>query len=133
VTTYATSSATLTAMDTTNLTISFTAPASGDVLVRLTADASVPTNIAVMWGLLDHTSHSLVGNAVAYVTTSNLGSSYSVALLITGLSSGTSYQYDWAQGLNVTGTQGLTFGGGTGSTSLTQSMASPFVMEVWSA
>lgn len=122
-----TTNTSLTAIDTTNLTVPFTAPASGKVLVRLSAlvaagQSSVGSTFG-LWGLLDHTSHSVVagGATVLYGNTQGI----SKAFLITGLTGGTGYQYDWAQATNNASWPSTTyFGGGSASWG-------PAVMEVY--
>jgi hypothetical protein len=134
-TTYTTTSSTPTAIDATNLTISFTAPASGDVLGKLSAvtGAHQAGNTVAMWALLDHTTHAQRGNS----TIGSLGYSQTSGplqvpvaappILITGLTPSTIYQVDWA------------FASANNSDPIelyaynTASNPFPAVMEVWAA
>jgi hypothetical protein len=124
---YSTASASMAAVDSTNLTISFTAPSSGNVLVRLTG-AGLAIGGYVYWGLLPHGGGSQVGNSWC-IAGANITDAGSAAFYITGLVSGNTYQYDWA--FSTTGTGYLVVQGGTNNPS--QGNASPAVMEVWSA
>jgi hypothetical protein len=121
-------SITLVAVDATNLTIAFTVPASGDVLVRLTGAVILPALAYGYWALLDHTSHAQVGDTVLAGYAGNFQST--AAFLITGLTPGANLQYDWAYATSVTaiylpvqGAQGIPSGVN----------GAPAVMEVWSA
>jgi hypothetical protein len=134
-TTYTTTSATLAAVDTTNLTISFTAPASGNVLVRVTAccNENDSGDIQGYLALLDHTSHAQVGYS-ANVAASNVAgmiANVSPVWLITGLVEGDSYQYDVAFGVASGAVTGLHIfaQGNTGC----ENYGGPVMMEVWSA
>jgi hypothetical protein len=115
------------ALDATNLTISFVAPASGDVLVRLSGSADT-VGASNYWGLCDHTTLAQVGftACVASITYTTIFAA--PAFLITGLVAGNIYQYDWA-GLGTVAN--LTVQGATGAPS--QPNAGPAVMEVWAA
>jgi hypothetical protein len=99
--TYNTKSATPAAVDATNLTVSFVAPASGKVIVRLSAAGYTADNgVSLLFCLLDHTSHAQVGNTgLGCWGSVGVGQNYiptiSVPILVTGLSPGTTYQYDW--------------------------------------
>ena len=121
-------STSLVAVDATNLTIAFTVPASGDVLVRLTGACILPATAYGYWALLDHTSGFQVGDTVLAGYSGNFQSS--AAFLITGLTPAANLQYNWAYATSLTaiylpvqGAQGIP--GGTNG--------APAVMEVWSA
>ena len=128
--------------DATNLTIAFTAPASGKVLVRLTAVAQV-LDVAGQtgyWCLMDHTTGAQVGTSVLVenVTSGSTAAQdvvwpLSVPILVTGLTPGGSYQYDWGfmEGSHSAGGFHMYVQGGTGI--LLTFYAGPAVMEVWSA
>jgi hypothetical protein len=135
--TLTTSSGSLVAIDTTNLTVSFTAPASGAVLVRLSgaikgaSGATVPSG--VVWGLCVHSTTTPAGDsAMVPVTSTFLASTAQADILITGLTPSTVYQYDWAWAAPGANPNLLAQ---AVSTSGAQSTAqgSPAVMEVWSA
>jgi hypothetical protein len=118
------------AVDATHLTISFKAPTSGNVLVRLTANQYTPAGGYAYWALLDHTAHTQVGDSVAVCGGVEVVSVTSAVFLITGLTANTTYQYDWAfLGNGVTTTMYIQ--GATGIPG--QPNAGPAVMEVWSA
>lgn len=89
-----TTATTMTDVDAVHLALTFTAPASGNVLVRLTgmADNSNSGKITY-WGLRESTSNlasawmfSVGGNTARYVA----------AFYITGLSASSSHTYKWA-------------------------------------
>lgn len=121
---------TLAAFDTTNLTLAFTAPASGHVLVRLTG-AVRNVGGSGYFALLDHTSHAQVGNT-AFLQQGLGGTTetISVVIAVTGLTGGTSYQYDWA-GIGVSAYTDMFCQGaqGTPGTAYT----GPATMEIWAA
>jgi hypothetical protein len=104
----------LVAVDTTNLRCTFTAPATGRVIVRLTANSRNSGSSLTIWGLLEGATQRGAG---IDVTSYNNDQVYSAAIEISGLVAGSSHTYDWA----------FTVGGGTGYVS-----GHP-VMEVWSA
>lgn len=132
-TTYASSSKTLAAVDTTNLAISFTAPPSGRVLVRLSALAVIASaNVGAWWGLLDATTGNLYGSAVMVTNSDSVRTLETADIVVTGLVSGTSYTMNWALARGTTSgsvrivchTMGKTITGITGG---------PAVMEVIAA
>jgi hypothetical protein len=125
----ATVSATIEDADATNLAVTFTAPASGNVLVRLTAQ-SIPDTGANhqgaqhQWGLRESTttiagphtvSRDTAGNGYTFVQAA------SVAFPITGLTPGNSYTYKWAHLVTASGTASIGASSNNG----------PAVMEVW--
>jgi hypothetical protein len=88
------SQATLIDVDATNLAVTFTAPASGNVLVRLTAYCYVnATGARLDWGVREG-STNVAPRALA-VTSSTVEVCVSRAFLITGLSAG-SHTFKWA-------------------------------------
>jgi hypothetical protein len=130
---YSSTSLTLAAMDRTNLTVSFTAPTSGNVIADLTATANITTTVgSVLWGLLDHTSGNLYGVLLDACATTSL-QTYSVTQLITGLTPGNSYQMDWALASTTTSQTAHTYAGGTASKTYSATSPSPAVMKVWAA
>jgi hypothetical protein len=85
-----TATGTMAALDATNLSVTFTAPASGKVLVTLSANVNVNGNYA--WGLLS-------GGSVVAADVGFTGASWqwrTSPLLVTGLTPGTSYTFQWA-------------------------------------
>lgn len=115
---------TVTALDTTNLTLTFTAPSSGSVLVRLTGFSSA--GIATYWCVVTHLTTTVVGSLAAVVG----AGARSVALLITGLTPGASVSYDWGAASTSASTTGVLVAMGTVTPGTS---AGPAVMEVWSA
>ncbi len=109
----------MTALDTTNLRLTFTAPSRGVVLVRIRGVGSGgTTNVSFLWGVLDGATirgrarglggfNSIATNFVAtdqYVTEAQF--------LVSGLTGGTSYTWDAAYGVEAALTSGvLKYGG----------------------
>ena len=132
--TYTTTRRTIAAIDATNLTLAFTAPASGNVLIRLSgaADLSVVGGGGLFFGLMDHTTSAQIGNgSLAIYESTGLAVLTSVPLLVTGLTPSGSYQFDWAFFIGGTGTGYLSVQGTQGVPS--NGFASPATMEIWSA
>lgn len=117
-------SGTLVDADATNLAVTFTAPASTNVLVRLTG--TMRTNAAggnrVYWGLRESTTVIGGGNSagvhVGLATGGTILNSCSVVFVLTGISAG-SHTYKWAIGCDANG-------GG-----LFLDASNPATMEVW--
>ena len=99
---YGTTSATPTAVDATNLSVTFTAPPSGQVYIELEATCN-PNNIQeAYFCALDHTSGAVQGYMCWYAGgADNYGTRLACKILVTGLTSGTSYHWDF--GWFVTG------------------------------
>lgn len=87
-----TTSASFVDVDATNLKVTFTAPASGNVLVVLSAVGSMSGGGYQAWSVRESTTNLSTGS-VAIVGNSN--SMYSVRLYITGISAG-AHTYKWA-------------------------------------
>jgi hypothetical protein len=125
---YTTTSATPAAVDTTNMTFSFVAPASGDVLIRLSASIYISSGI-LYFCLFTHNTLTQVGDTMLAGSVAATTSA-ATATILTGLTPGQTYQLDWgffcvspgAAVISAIGAQGApgTNGG-------------PAVMEVWSA
>lgn len=120
-----TASATFVDVDATNSKVTFTAPASGKVLVRLTGVAAPAAAVGSLysWGLREGTSvvAGTEGNSVALravTTASQQFAAVSMAFYLTGVTAG-SHTYKWAHA-SSSGT--AAFGGGSGQDQ---------VMEVW--
>jgi hypothetical protein len=121
------------ALDSTNLTISFTAPASGNVLVRLEAPSRTSANFNYMWTLLTHnTTTSIAVAALPNVATGSFIRT-PATFKITGLTPGNVYQYDWGHGMNNTSSTGSTEYGGATSGAAPGGGVGAAIMEVWSA
>lgn len=128
-TTYTTTSTTLVSIDSTNLTITFRAPPSGNVLIRL--EATIENQISgdkVAWALIDHVGLTQQGSA-GIASPSNTNGIRPLTILVTGLTSGTSYQYDWAWAVSA-GTAQMTV---QPVVSPWTNVSSPATMEVWAA
>jgi hypothetical protein len=114
-------------VDATNLTITFTAPASGRVLVRMSARCGVDTSTVQAWNLRD--TGGDIANTKASVNYVNSGSNYPrphYSYLATGLTPGTSYTWKW----------GFARASGSGTCSIPMGQSGgdgPAVMEVWAA
>lgn len=88
-------------VDATNLAVTFTAPASGKVIIQMTADWEATTNIQYFWGLRVGASDVASSERRIAKTTAGTGvvSQGAVGhyeLLVTGLTSTTSYTYKMA-------------------------------------
>lgn len=80
-------------MDATNLKVTFTAPASGKVLVELSAFALTDAGHVLMWGVREGSSD--VTTEYARVQQSGVGGTAIARFLITGLTPGDSHTYKW--------------------------------------
>ncbi len=132
---YRCSSESMAPVDATNLSVAFTAPASGRVLVRLHAWTAVQINYPLIFGVLDHATRRLLGDPGLVNGGSATGNAYvSFAVLITGLVPGSALHFDW--GYAVQGTDGSETGiieVGLNSGPPIWCYGAPAVMEVWSA
>ena len=135
---YTTTSTSPVAIDATNLTISFIAPASGAVLVRLSGVMGEDNGVLTWtgyWCLLDHTSQSVVGKVrpIAAYESVWQPAITSMPFLLTGLTPGTTYQVDWGWFAYSGSLPKLSMHivGATGTP--TDYWACPANMEVWSA
>jgi hypothetical protein len=120
-------SATLADLPTTATSVTFTAPGSGKVLVRLNAvaGASTTANAIQSWGLRE-AAVIIAGSTSASFATRQPGSgsenygARSMTFYISGLTPGNSYTYKWAAAQSA----------GTGT--LVANPNAPAIMEVWS-
>jgi hypothetical protein len=92
--TYSFTSTTLTAIDTTNVTVSFTVPASGNVLVTFQASMDTPATADIGLGLLNHSGGAQLGFTQSNVQGSvGAGAAsiqrFTVTWYLTGLGAGT--------------------------------------------
>ena len=114
-------------VDATNAAVTFTAPASGNVLVRLSGTVSPGTtnNAFVSWGLREASSDiaGAVGESIAVRASGSAGSGQSIAasmsFVLTGVTAG-SHTYKWSHACSS----------GTGA--LKANASKPAIMEVWS-
>jgi hypothetical protein len=131
--TYTTTSTTPVAIDSTNLTVSFTVPGSGKVVVELEANATGNAAGGSYYALLNHTGGAQVGGATAYNLLDNTTvASPSKSIYLTGLTPNDVLQLDWAW-FTSDDTKGLSMdvAGGEGSTSPV--WAGPATMKVFAA
>lgn len=134
VTAYSSTSTTPVAVDSTNLTVSFTAPSSGKVLVRLGGVYRWTAGSGAYWGLVDHGTTTLRGSLTQPGwNVPNVLLNYSVPFLITGLTAGTAYQFDWAWCVTSAASSQMWVQGSITTTSGGANPQGPAVMEVWSA
>lgn len=128
---YTTTSTTWAAADGTNLSLAFTAPVSGNVIITLSAEAwGVNNEVTLGWGVGPH-SGSVTSTTEAGITSNGSSTSRTRSTLscyITGLTFGSSYTYDWFMNASYAG---FTVGFGAGVR--TNEGPSPAIMEVWSA
>lgn len=122
------STGSLAPVDSTNLAITFTVPASGTVLVKLSALAYAnAASSGLGWALLN-TSNTLIAGTRRYVTGSQAAILCGYVVKVTGLTPGASVTYRWGA---------ITIAGSGGSTSYgnpnTTGTYGPAVMEVWTA
>lgn len=111
-------------VDATNMAITFTVPASGQVLVRLTGYAVVGgSSTSIGWGLREGTTE-VANKGILYTYSGSGEGAYTAAFVISGLTPGAQKTYKWAHrrptGTNAVYTQA---GGWQG----------PAVMEAWAA
>lgn len=109
-------------VDATNLTVTFTAPASGNVLVRFTGTVNMSGTAGTeqYWALWE--GGALVGSNTSKVAGSGNFFQVSTAFYLTGISGG-SHTYQWA-GWKISANAALLSGGPTYGAA---------VMEVWAA
>lgn len=119
------SNTTLTALDTTNLRATFTAPTSGNVIVRLTGIPGNSTN-RIAWGLTQ--SGTPVGPKVLSDSGNTGMVPQSVSIYVTGLSG--SVSLDWA-GYSPDGTVAIVYAGSVAPSGTR--LIAPAVMEVLAA
>jgi hypothetical protein len=122
--TYTTTSTSATDCDATNMAVTFTAPSSGKVLVRLTAAGNSSGGTGVLWHIRESTT-TLATRFQKYINGAT-ATDYpgSAAFVITGLTSGSSHTYKWAHSC-TSGATSKVYAGGSGS-------VGPAVMEVFS-
>ncbi len=126
----------MTALDTTNLRLTFTVPSNGSVLVRMrgvtTAGSSSPQ---ILFGILDHTNSDVVKARAAPLSGRGSGSAaaqvgLSSSFVVTGLTPGASLTYDAAYGVEVVVTSSALKYGGPNDTTTNNSWGG-FTFEIW--
>ncbi|MFA5003706.1 MAG: glycosyl hydrolase family 28-related protein [Candidatus Saccharimonadales bacterium] len=122
-TTLSTTSTTFVDADAVNLAATFTAPASGRVLVRLTAARSLAGTTPVQYWNVRSAAADVAGTAGMIATATSRSRSTHTAI-VSGLTSGTAYTFTWGHASNAgTVTSTLNIGSTDG----------PATMEVWTA
>lgn len=116
-----------------NLTVTFTAPASGKVLVELSGYIQVGTaGTSAIWNVCTHGGTTPVGTWMSATAGAN-GVNATTRCYVSGLTPGNSYQWDWLAQTGNSGvvTQTLTCYGATGSTA--GGAGAPAIMRIISA
>jgi hypothetical protein len=123
----------MTALDTTNLRLTFTAPSNGNVMVRLKGQTHGSSTFpGILLGVLDGSTvrgrmAPTGARAFSAATTQN---AQEVCFLVTGLTPTTSYTWDAAYGVeNAIAATGLKYGGPDNTT--TDDAFGSFQFEVW--
>jgi hypothetical protein len=124
---FSTTSATRADVDATNMVVTFTAPASGNVLVRLSTWADIGTANVLYFSLRESTSN--LGYPVMVLRGATQQVYAAAAIYLTGVSAG-SHTYKWAFATDGTGTAGRII---VGQSAGTGTQFGPGVMEVWAA
>ena len=124
----------MTAIDTSNLRITFTAPASGKVLVRMkTAFHGSTTYGNCMLGVLDSTTVRARGTPLGALKTTSLATTHvplEHTAVVSGLTGGNSYTWDAAYAVQViSGAGGIKYGGPNDTT--TDNAFGAFQFEIW--
>lgn len=126
----------MTAVDTTNLRLAFTAPASGRVMARLQGVLHGATTFPqVLLGVLEGSTVKGRVAAAGLKQGTDLATTLLVVeglVLVTGLSAGTSYTWDAAYGVETAvAATGLKYGGPNNATA--NDAYGGFAFEIWSA
>jgi hypothetical protein len=125
----------MTAIDTTNLRITFTAPSSGIVMVRLRGVLHGATTFPqVMFGVLSGSTVMGRGDPMASLKTTAVATAQMTQeseFLVTGLTSGASYTFDAAYSVEtLVAATGIKFGGPNDTT--TNNAFGGFSFDIWS-
>jgi hypothetical protein len=132
----ATSNLAMTALDTTHLRLTFTAPASGNVMVRMRGVLHGGTTIPqILLGVLDgSTVRARTVPLGAPKTTSAATGQLAVEgqAVVTGLTPNASYTWDAAYGVEVVGTAAATLKYGGPNDNAGNDAYGGFLFEVWS-
>lgn len=119
-TAYVVTSTSFADIDATNLVVTFTAPASGNVLVRLCGRAAMDVSALSYWNLRNASGD--IAATSGLVTSGTTVSTQSWATVVTGLTPSTSYTWKW--GAKVASSQLSHYHGPNWG---------KLVMEIWSA
>jgi hypothetical protein len=123
----------MTALDTTNLRVTFTAPANGTVLVRLKGQTVGSTSYpGILLGVLDGATvrgrMAPIGQPAASVST--VQCAQEALYVVTGLTPSSSYTWDAAYGVEIeVASTNLKYGGPNNTTS--NDAFGSFIFEVW--
>lgn len=124
-TVYSITGTSLADVDATNMIVTFTAPASGNVLVRLSAWADETSGGEFYWGLREASSD--LSGSVTRIMRSTVPEGYvSIPIYLSGLSAG-SHTYKWSAAVSA-GTSRIIIQDGTAVAKW-----GPAIMDVWSA
>lgn len=118
-------------VDATNLAVTFTAPASGAVLVTLQGLCGGGSGAIVYWSLRSG-STNIAGTERRVVEAGSFRVFALARMRVSGLTAGTSYTYKWA-GRSTAGNGQMYYGGSTNEFSTTGSNYGPLTMEVVAA
>ena len=113
-------------VDATNLKVTFTAPASGNVLVRLNAYADETVAAETYWGLRESSSDIAGSIGRIYRAIADEGY-FSYAMYVTGVSGG-SHTYKWSAAVSAGGTARIIIQDGSAVAKWGAG-----IMEVWAA
>jgi hypothetical protein len=123
----------MTALDTTNLRVTFNAPANGSVLVRLKGQVHGATTYPrILLGVLDGSTvrGRMTPSGAYWSPTATLQLAQEASYVITGLTPSNSYTWDAAYGVEVIlASTGLKYGGPNNST--IDDAFGAFIFEVW--
>lgn len=109
--TYTSSSSTFADIDSTNLQVTFVAPANGKVMVRLNGHSLSGPSTVIAWNLRDGAADVANTNVKASIQSVEVRASADI--IVTGLTPSQSYTYRWGFARTVgTGTAGFRVGGG---------------------
>lgn len=126
--TYTPAGASLAALDTTNLTVSFTVPASAAVVVRFAAVMASDGSLGV--GLLNHSGGAQLGYTINNAASNtSAASEVNLAWYLTGLSSGATLGIDIAAGHAGLGASHIYAEGKTGPSSTADAGPALIVVE----
>lgn len=123
----------MTALDTTNLRVTFTAPSNGTVLVRLKGQVhGAISNPVVLLGVLDGATvtgrQAAIGQTIASLATSQVAQE--AVYVVSGLTPGNSYTWDAAYGVEtLVASTAVKYGGPNDTT--TDNAFGAFIFEVW--
>lgn len=127
--------AAMAAVDTTNLRITFTAPASGKVLVRIKCQThGATTSPRILLGVLE--GSTVIGRMAPIGSRMNVAATSLMAqeacFVVTGLTGGNEYTWDAAYGIElVIASTGIKYGGPNNTT--TNDARGSFDFEIWDA